>query len=306
MGDGKAADSRLLLPRRLPAISPASTRGGRCTSTASTAHHAGPSQDTNKDTSQVTNPQIIAMGGGGFSSRPKTPALDEYILRQCPKRTPRVCFLPTASGDADEYIVRFYASFSKFACRPTHASLFRLPAALRQYLLAQDIIYVGGGNTRSMLALWREWKVHEILREAWQRGIILSGVSSGGICWFEEGLVDSLPGQLTPLQCLGFLKGSFCPHYNTEPARRPEYLKLIRAAKMRPGLAVEDGVAVHFIGHRLAHVVSVRRGPVTYAIRLTKGGLEEETLQVKSLAPSETQESTREAAKPGTDSPAQR
>lgn len=228
--------------------------------------------------------QIIAIGGGGFSSRPKTPNLDEYVLRQSGKRSPSVCFLPTASGDADEYIVRFYAAFSKLPCRPTHVSLFRLPARLDQILLTQDIIYVGGGNTRSMMALWREWNMNSILREAWRRGIVLCGVSAGGICWFEEGLVDSVPGRLTPLQCLGFLRGSFCPHYDTELARRPEYLQLIRKGEMKGGVAVDDGIALHFIGRRLAHIVSARPNTMAHEVLIRRGRVEEKRLLVKSLA----------------------
>ena len=196
--------------------------------------------------------QIVAMGGGGFSMEAENPLLDQYILGLAEKEKPRVCFLPTASGDSDRYIVRFYSAFLKFPCIPTHLSLFQLPTAdLRSFVLEQDIIYVGGGNTRSLLALWGEWEIDQILREAWEAGIVLAGLSTGSICWFEEGVTNSVPGSLNPLRCLGFLKGSHCPHYDGEAERRPAYQRLLSEGLISEGYAADDGVGLHFVGGSL-------------------------------------------------------
>ncbi|HEX4959276.1 MAG TPA: peptidase E [Thermoanaerobaculia bacterium] len=219
--------------------------------------------------------QIIAMGGGGFSMEPDNPALDEYVLAQAGVESPAVLFLPTASGDADPYLVRFYAAFSAFSCRPSHLSLFRQTPDLRASLLSQDVIYVGGGNTKSMLGVWREWGLPEVLREAWEAGVVLAGVSAGAICWFEQGLTDSYLGELRPLPCLGFLAGSCCPHYDGEAARRPTFHRLLRSGKMLPGLAADDGAALHFVGDRLHKVVASRPGANAYRLQLVNGEAEE-------------------------------
>src|ERR1700719_4353817 len=129
--------------------------------------------------------QIIALGGGGFSTEPGNLALDAYILSQARRPNPSVCFLGTASGDAASYVVRFYEAFSRLDCRPMHSAFFDRTPDLRERLLTQDVIYVGGGNTKSMLAVWREWNLPAILREAWEAGIVLTGSSAGAICWFE-------------------------------------------------------------------------------------------------------------------------
>src|SRR6516225_3725051 len=126
--------------------------------------------------------QIIALGGG-FSMEPDNPVLDLYVLRQARTARPAVTFLGTASGDADSYLVRFYQAFSGYDCRPSHLPLFRRTPKLRDHLLHQDIIYVGGGNTKSLLGIWREWGLPALLREAWQEGIVLAGISAGAICW---------------------------------------------------------------------------------------------------------------------------
>jgi dipeptidase E len=210
--------------------------------------------------------QIVAMGGGGFSMEPGNPLLDEYLLKQTGKSRPSVCFLGTASGDSPDYISRFYAAFAKLNCKPSHLSLFRDLPDIESFLLSQDAIYVGGGNTKSLLALWREWGVDRVLRKAWTRGIVLGGLSAGSICWFDQGLTDSLTGRLRPLPCLGFLRGSNCPHYDGEAERRPAYTRFIRAGKMLPGLAADDGVAFHFVGSKLRHIVSSRPNARAYRV----------------------------------------
>jgi len=213
------------------------------------------------------------------------PLLDEYILKQTDKRKPKVCFVGTASGDADGYILKFYTSFLKLRCIPTHLSLFNLPTKdLKAFVLNQDVIYVGGGNTKSLLALWKEWKLNIYLRAAWQNGVILTGISAGSICWFEEGLSDFFPGELNSLKCLGFLKGSNCPHYDGEENRRPAYHKLILNGKMSEGVAAEDGIALHYVGTKLENVVSSRPDAKAYFVRKKSDEIEEKPIPTVYLA----------------------
>lgn len=214
--------------------------------------------------------QIIALGGGGFSMEPDNPLLDLYILEQSSKETPKICFIPTASGDADSYIARFYDFFEQQNCEPTHLSLFKPPTqALEEFVLSQDILYVGGGNTKNLLALWREWELDRIIEKAWNQGIVLAGISAGSICWFEQGVTDSYGDELHPLACLGFLPGSNCPHYDGETHRRPTFQRLLKEGQIKPGLAADDGVALHFIEQDLHSVVSSR--PHAKAYRVSEG-----------------------------------
>jgi peptidase E len=208
----------------------------------------------------VTTPkrQIIAMGGGGFSMEAANPALDLYVLAQARRSNPAVCFVPTASGDADSYIARFYTAFSKLRCRPTHLSLFERTPSLRDLLLTQDVIYVGGGNTKSMLAVWREWQLPDLLRRAWNSGTVLAGISAGAICWFEAGITDSWAGRLSLLPGLGWLPGACCPHYDGEAERRPALQKFVADGAATTTLALDDGAAAHFVGRKLVGVVTSR------------------------------------------------
>jgi peptidase E len=201
--------------------------------------------------------QIIAIGGAALPLDLDNLLLVDYFLKQTGRRNPRVCFIGTAHGDADAGRLRFYASFSQFDCRPAHLPLFaRTPRDLESFVLEQDAIFVGGGNTRSMLAVWRDWGLDVHLRRAWERGVVLGGWSAGSICWFEQGITDSIAGPLTALDGLGFLPGSNCPHYNSEPQRRPTYRRLVAQGRVGDGYAADDGVALHFIDGKLARVVS--------------------------------------------------
>lgn len=216
--------------------------------------------------------QIVAMGGGGFSMEPENPMLDRYILTLVNQEKLRVCFVPTASGDSDRYIVKFYSAFLKFSCVPSHLSLFN-PSTLdvRSFVLEQDIIYVGGGNTKNLVAIWKAWGLDHILKEALQQGIILCGLSAGSLCWFESGVSDyDGSGVLKPLECLGFIKGSHCPHYDGESARRPTYHQLLGDGLLDNGYAADDGVGLHFVNGKLEKVVSSR--PNAQAYRLEKVG----------------------------------
>ena len=227
--------------------------------------------------------QIIAIGGGGFYRDSENLALEKYVIQQTGAESPRVCFVPTASGEPDHYLSSFYASFLKLGCRPSVLTFFKRTPELRSFLLDQDVIYVGGGNTKTLLAVWRDWGVTEILREAWESGVVLTGVSAGAICWFEQGLTDSFSNELSPLDCLGFLPGSCCPHYDGEPERRPSYHRLIAGAEIAPGIALDDGAAAHYVDSRLAGAVSSRPNAKTYKVTLSGGAVYEEPLPISYL-----------------------
>jgi dipeptidase E len=232
-----------------------------------------------------TRRQIIALGGGGFSMEPENLALDRYILDQARVPKPAVAFVPTASGDSDNYVVRFYAAYGGLPCRPSHLPFFRRTLDLRSYLLAQDVIYVGGGNTKSMLAVWREWSLPELLREAWEGGIILAGISAGAICWFEQGVTDSFADRLRALDCLGFLSGSCCPHYSGEADRRPAYHRLLHDGEIAPGFAIDDGAAIHFIDREVHGVIASRQGATAYRVSVVGVEVQEEPMPVAFLSP---------------------
>ncbi|MFD1445238.1 Type 1 glutamine amidotransferase-like domain-containing protein [Oceanobacillus profundus] len=211
--------------------------------------------------------QVIALGGGGFSMEPENPLLDLYVLQQSGKINPKICFIPTASGDSDNYISRYYNFFNKQICIPSHLSLFKPQTRdLESFILENDIIYVGGGNTKNLLILWKEWGLDTILKRAWEQEIVLAGISAGSICWFEEGVTDSFGDGLEPLTCLGFLKGSNCPHYDGELNRRPAYQNLVAKSKIKPGIATDDGVALHYIDQKLSEIVSSRPNAKAYKV----------------------------------------
>ncbi|HEX7064018.1 MAG TPA: peptidase E [Bacillales bacterium] len=222
--------------------------------------------------------QIIAMGGGGFSMEPENPLLDRYILAQTAKKQPKVCFLPTASGDAEGYIDQFYKAFRDLFCKPSHLSLFRPPSSdLEDFVLEKDAIYVGGGNTKNMLVLWKEWGLDSILQKAWDSGVVLAGLSAGAICWFEEGVCDALPGEYSRLKALGFLSGSHGPHYDGEPELRNAYQKLIENG-MSNGIAADDGVALHYIDRELYRGVSSRPRARAYFLQYREGSVTEKEM----------------------------
>lgn len=201
--------------------------------------------------------------------------LDDYILSLTACARPRVCFLPTASGDADHYVVRFYRRFSA-DCDASHVSLFRRDQGvggveddLASHLLAQDLIYVGGGNVVSMLGAWRAHGLHAVLRRAWRRGVVLCGPSAGSLCWFAESL-SAFHGAPRRVRGLGLLPYSNCVHYDAEPARRAEYHRFV-AAGMLPGFAAEDGVALHFRGTLLERAISSRPDGRAYRVERAPG-----------------------------------
>jgi dipeptidase E len=202
---------------------------------------------------------IVAFGGGGFSMESGNPLLDDYVLGLAPSARPRICFLPSASGDADHYIVRFYRAFPASRCEPSHISLFRREqgaSEFRSHLLSQDVIYVGGGSVISLIGVWRAHGIDSILREAWESGVVLCGLSAGSLCWFAES-VTGFHGEPQRVEGLGLLPWSNCVHYEAEGKRGQAYRRFLLEG-MRPGYAAEDGTALHFKGPTLARVVASR------------------------------------------------
>jgi dipeptidase E len=227
--------------------------------------------------------QIVAFGGGGFSQESGNPLLDDYVLEQTGKKRPKVCFLATASGDSDDYVVRFYKEFGA-RTEASHLGLFKRRrgiADVREHLLAQDLIYVGGGSLVSLLGVWHGHGIDAILRDAWRKGIVLCGLSAGALCWFDQALT-AYYGPPERLRGLGMLPWSFTAHYDSEPERRDEFQRGI-AAGMRPGFAADDGAALHFVGTELHKVVSSRPNAHGYAVSREGSRVIEQQLAVEYL-----------------------
>jgi dipeptidase E len=230
--------------------------------------------------------RLVAIGGGGFSMEPANPLLDEFVLSLARSSPPRVCFLPTASGDAEGYVARFYRAFSALDCRPTDLQLFnRTIDELEPFVLAQDVVYVGGGNTASMLAVWRAHRLDGLLARAWAAGVVLCGVSAGMNCWFAQSVTDSFgTGKLAPLSDgLGLLPGSCCPHYDGEEQRRPAFHRLIGSGELSGGWAADDGAALVFFGTSLHEVVSSRASAAAYRVEKADAGASEQRLAARYL-----------------------
>jgi peptidase E len=229
---------------------------------------------------------IVAMGGGGFSQEPDNPALDLYVLSLARREHPNVCFVATGSGDAEGYVARFYRAFAAHDCHATDLALFNRDVGdLRSFVLDQDVLYVGGGNTASLLGVWRAHGLDVILREALDAGLVLCGVSAGMNCWFEASVTDSFGPALNPLNDgLGFVAGSACPHYDGEEHRRPVYHRLV-AAGFPAGYAADDGVALRFAGsEELVEVVASREGARAYRVeRRDDGAAVERALPTRYL-----------------------
>jgi peptidase E len=230
--------------------------------------------------------RIVAMGGGGFSMEPDNPLLDDFVLSLARGDTPRVTFVATASGDAPSYVADFYRAFGGRGCHVSDVGLFdRRIADLRAHVLAQDIVYVGGGNTASLLAAWRAHGLDRVLVEAWHEGVVLAGISAGMNCWFQQSVTDSFaPGELAALgDGLGLLAGSACPHFDGEEQRRPTYRRLVSEGVLRDGWAADDGAALVFAGTALAEVVASRPDAAAYRVERTADGVAERRVGARFL-----------------------
>ena len=188
---------------------------------------------------------IVAIGGGGFGRSLGELKIENYIIKLVKNERPKICFIPTASGDNDLYKLNFYRAFSKLNCITSHIDFFSRTENLENKILSQDIIYVGGGNTKSMLAVWKDWNMHNILKSAYERGIVMSGVSAGAICWFDKGITDSFAGKLEIIECLGFVQGIACPHYDEEKEREPFVKEIIKSKRINSCICIEGNSALH-------------------------------------------------------------
>jgi len=249
---------------------------------------------------RAKTPQIVALGGGGFSMERDCSLLDDYVLSLIERPRPRVCFLPTASGDADHYVVRFYRRFSA-TCEASHVSLFRRdqgvggvetelpPSGVTCILFKLTIkLVISGGRLSSPVApgrrrggAWRAHDLDEVLHRAWRRGVVLCGPSAGSLCWFSEAL-SAFHGPPRAVRGLGLLPFSNCVHYDAEPERRTQYHRFV-ADGMPGGFAVEDGVALHFRRTRLRRVVSSRTRAWAYRVEATPEGVVETRLATSYL-----------------------
>jgi peptidase E len=223
-------------------------------------------------------PRIIALGGGGFSDDPLDEhgrGLDQSVLDATNTASPRLCFIGTASGDAESYTLKFYRAFEGRArlddldltLRPRHPRL-------REFVLGMDAVYVGGGSTLNMLAVWRAHGLDDVLREAYERGVVLSGISAGMICWFEQAATDSFSDGLRPIDGLALLAGSACAHLG-DPTRREQYLRLVADGLLAPGYGADDGVALDFEDGVLREAISCDEAMGAKAYRVGSTGLAE-------------------------------
>jgi peptidase E len=208
---------------------------------------------------------IVGLGGGG-STEEESRRLLAYVVGLASKPSPKVCVVPTAVGDDAGVVLRLYGLLPEEASTSYLPFFPWPPDELRGFTLAQDVIFIGGGNTANALAIWRVHGFDQVLREAWEGGIVLTGWSAGMICWFDAGVTDSFGPQLEGMRDgLGFLPGSACPHYDGEERRRPVYTKLV-AEGFPPGVAADDGVGIHYVGDEQSEVVTVREGAQAYRV----------------------------------------
>lgn len=230
--------------------------------------------------------RIFAMGGGGFSMEPENPLLDDYLLSLVTgQNSPRVCFVPTASGDSEDYIQRFLTAFPAGRAEASVLHLFKREVRdLREFLLQQDIVYVGGGSTANLLAVWRAHGLDTAVADAYREGVLMAGVSAGMNCWFQASLTDSYnTNDCDPLtDGLALLAGSACPHYDGEPTRRRAYLRMV-GKELPDGYAAYDGVGLLFNDGHLVETVSSRASGRGFRVQATADGSAEHPLRVRHL-----------------------
>ncbi len=210
--------------------------------------------------------QILAIGGGGFARDSSNYLIEKYLLSLSSKPLPEICFIPTATGDNDSYIVRFYSTFLNLNCIPSHIDLFKRTLDFESHINSQDIIFVGGGNTKSMLGVWKEWGIDKVLFDAYMNGVIMSGVSAGAICWFTNGITDSWNDELKVLPCLDFVNANCCPHYDEEASRKPYVEKLINEHKLDNCISIEGGCALHVVNGESFKSISFKNNKKSYDV----------------------------------------
>lgn len=235
-------------------------------------------------TASVATPRIVALGGHEFRSSPAERAIVRHLLELTGVESPRVCLLPTASGDPQGSISDFYSVLDRFECRPTHVSLFRLEREwvdLRGHLMNQDLVYAAGGSMLNLIAIWRAHGLAEIMRDIWEAGVLLAGQSAGAMCWFEHGITSSA-GQPRAAQGLGLLPGTLCVHYARDPDRRTALLHEVDAG-LPAGYGIDDGAGLLFEGTKPVEAFAGRRGARVVRVELGEDGAREMVLRAIPL-----------------------
>jgi peptidase E len=229
-------------------------------------------------------PKKIIFAVGGWKTPKDALPLMKYFVELTRKPNPKVCLLPTAMGDSSDSIVSWYDIMNQLECRPRHLRLFQPSKvdSFEDYLLDMDAIFVGGGNTLNMLAIWKEQGIDKVLQKALKKGIVLGGGSAGAICWFEQGCTDSRPGKLTAMDGLGWLPGSACPHFDLEK-RRAAYPELILAGTLKDGLACDEGAGILFEDEKLVRAVSSLPKAKAWALKRQDGKIEMSPLETLLL-----------------------
>ncbi|OQS01946.1 peptidase S51 family protein [Thraustotheca clavata] len=231
---------------------------------------------------QKTSPKKrkILIAGGNFNT-----VYLKYMAALTGKPRPRICFLPTANGDSQSCILEFYQQCAPLNVEPFVQLLFVSKNNLDfdEMLLSMDAIVCSGGNTVNQQAIWKAHGIDDILKQAWDKGIVLGGASAGGLCWFEEGTTDSRPKRLTTVKCLGFLPGSHCPHYDSQLDRRPLYQKLISTGELKPGYACDDDAGIYFEDHEPIRAVTARADARVYYVSMVNGQIQEQVLPTHSI-----------------------
>ena len=226
-----------------------------------------------------TDGHIVAIGGGGFGRNPNEAIIENYILNLSDSKKPNITFFPTASAENSDYIVNFYTAFSNLNCNAKHISLFKNTPNLESIVNESDIIYIGGGNTKSMLAVFREWNLDKLLLKAYEEGKVLAGVSAGAICWFNQGVTDSWAHGLRVMDCMDVLEGCCCPHYDGEKNRRPSVMKFVEKNTISSCLAIEDGAAVHYKDNKLHTAISFYEDKNAYHVSKKDGQIVEDKIE---------------------------
>jgi peptidase E len=225
----------------------------------------------------------ILIAGGGYNT-----AFIRYMAQLTGKPRPRICYLPTASADGQAGIIAFYKSCAPLNVEPHVQESFiastEQDKGWDEVFFSMDGIVCSGGNTLNQQAIWKAQGIDLVLRQAWDRGIVLGGASAGSLCWFEEGTTDSRPRELSKVECLGFLKGSHSPHYDREPGRRPLYQKLIGTGQMKPGYACDNDAGIYFEDNAVKRVVATRADAKVYYVSVVNGKVEEKAIQPEIIS----------------------
>ena len=225
----------------------------------------------------------ILIAGGGFGTE-----FIRYMAQLTGKERPRLCYLPTASADRESGVIRWFENCAPLDVHPfvqeSFISSYSMDRSWRDVFLSMDGIVVSGGNTLNQQAIWRVQGIDEVLREAWDRGIVLGGASAGSLCWFEEGTTDSRPQEVTKIECLGFLAGSHSPHYDAEEVRRPTYHRLIASGELKPGYACDNDAGIYFADNEVARVVKTRQEAKVYYVDLEGSEVVETELPAEMIA----------------------